>query len=132
RIVHSGFWDGNVYKNGETEMNFLCLKTSSYETFMNRVHDIVRGDRNMCDYRFHFLVAGDNGEVEKWRISCESDMRNVSAMFTTPTIYVTLQPKHTPSPYTQASVPMYPSYGYPGGFMNLFAAQGPPLYPYGA
>ncbi|CAA0833636.1 Unknown protein [Striga hermonthica] len=85
----------------------------------------------MCDYRFHFLVAGDNGEVEKWRISCELDMRNVSAMFTIPTIYVTLQPKHSPSPYTQASVPMYPSYGYPGGFMNLFAAQGPPLYPYG-
>ncbi|CAA0826388.1 Unknown protein [Striga hermonthica] len=77
-------------------------------------------------------MAGDNGEVEKWRISCESYMRNVSAMFTIPTIYVTLQPKHTPSLYTQASVPMYPSYGYPGGFMNLFAAQSPPLYPYGA
>ncbi|CAA0810217.1 Unknown protein [Striga hermonthica] len=85
----------------------------------------------MCDYRFHFLVAGDNGEMDKWRISCESDMRNVSAMFTIPTIYVTLQPKHSPGTYTQASVPTYPSYGYPGGFMNLFAAQGPPLYPYG-
>ncbi|CAA0817110.1 Unknown protein [Striga hermonthica] len=85
----------------------------------------------MCDYRFLFLVAGDNGEVEKWRISCESHMRNVYVMFTIPTIYVTLQPKHTPSPYTQANVPMYPSYGYLGGFMTLFAAQGPPLYPYG-
>ncbi|CAA0819440.1 Unknown protein [Striga hermonthica] len=88
----------------------------------------------MCDYRFHFLVAGDNGEVEKWRISCEADLRNVSSMFTIPTIYVTLQPKDSPGPYNQASVPTYPSYGYTGGqggFMNLVAAQGPPLYPYG-
>ncbi|CAA0813082.1 Unknown protein [Striga hermonthica] len=88
----------------------------------------------MCDYRFHFLVAGDNGEVEKWCISCEADMRNVSSMFTIPTIYVTLQPKDSPGPYNQASVPTYPSYGYTGGqggFMNLVAAQGPPFYPYG-
>ncbi|KAL3623892.1 hypothetical protein CASFOL_032708 [Castilleja foliolosa] len=55
RIFRSGVWDGELYKNGSSEIINWSLRANSFDAFMKMVNEVVGVDCPLVVYRFHFI-----------------------------------------------------------------------------
>ncbi|KAL3627192.1 hypothetical protein CASFOL_028555 [Castilleja foliolosa] len=93
RIFRSGVWDGDLYKNGSSEIINWSLRANSFDAFMKMVNEVVGVDCPLVVYRCHFMTPTENGAVERCRILCEADLHLVADTCLVPTIYVLLERK---------------------------------------
>ncbi|KAL3648622.1 hypothetical protein CASFOL_005025 [Castilleja foliolosa] len=93
RIFRSGVWDGELYKNGSSEIINWSLRANSFDAFMKMVNEVVGVDCPLVVYRCHFMTPTENGAVERCRILCEADLHLVADTCLVPTIYVSLERK---------------------------------------
>ncbi|KAL3630069.1 hypothetical protein CASFOL_023053 [Castilleja foliolosa] len=93
RIFRSDVWDGELYKNGSSEIINWSLRANSFDAFMKMVNEVVGVDCPLVVYRCHFMTPTENGAVERCRILCEADLRLVAETCLVPTIYVSLERK---------------------------------------
>ncbi|KAL3630045.1 hypothetical protein CASFOL_023029 [Castilleja foliolosa] len=93
RIFRSGVWDGELYKNGSSEIISWSLRANSFDAFMKMVNEVVGVDCPLVVYRCHFMTPTENGAVERCRILCEADLHLVADTCLVPTIYVSLERK---------------------------------------
>ncbi|KAL3636861.1 hypothetical protein CASFOL_019160 [Castilleja foliolosa] len=93
RIFRSGVWDGDLYKNGTSEIINWSLRANSFDAFMKMVNEVVGVDCPLVVYRCHFMTPTENGAVERCRILCEADLHLVADTCLVPTIYVSLERK---------------------------------------
>ncbi|KAL3637444.1 hypothetical protein CASFOL_018612 [Castilleja foliolosa] len=93
RIFRSGVWDGELYKNGSSEIINWSLRANSFDAFMKMVNEVVGVDCHLVVYRCHFMTPTENEAVERCRILCEADLHLVADTCLVPTIYVSLERK---------------------------------------
>ncbi|KAL3622172.1 hypothetical protein CASFOL_033583 [Castilleja foliolosa] len=93
RIFRSGVWDGELYKNGSSEIINWSLRANSFDAFMKMVNEVVGVDCPKVVYRCHFMTPTENGAVERCRILSEADLHLVADTCLIPTIYVSLERK---------------------------------------
>ncbi|KAL3655275.1 hypothetical protein CASFOL_001061 [Castilleja foliolosa] len=74
RMFRSGVWDGDLYKNGSSEIINWSLRANSFDAFMKMVNEVVGVDCPLVVYRCHFMTPTENGAVERYRILCEADL----------------------------------------------------------
>ncbi|XVF84279.1 hypothetical protein PTKIN_Ptkin17bG0024100 [Pterospermum kingtungense] len=92
-VVHHGYWDQCVYKNGEEDLLFISLGRISFRALLEEVHEIVYADLRTCRYVLHCLIPNEDNRLVKSRIRNDLDLKRVSRIFKTPNIYVTVEPR---------------------------------------